>query len=74
MVQAGVNPFPAGPGFTTTPSLNTSDGNIPVAVAVKNDALASTLKPDTGVNISPAISMAQVRVVLIFTSLILSSM
>lgn len=59
MVQAGVNPFPAGPGFTAAPTLNATDGNLPVAVSVKNDALATTLKPETSINITPAISVTQ---------------
>lgn len=58
MVQAGVNPFPAGPGFPGQPALNASDGTIPVAMAVKNDGLGGTLKSDATVNISPAISQA----------------
>lgn len=59
MVQAGVNPFPtAGPGFPAAPALNTTDGTIPVAVAVKNDGLSAAMKSDTAVNISPAISQA----------------
>jgi len=58
MVQAGVNPFPTGPGFPAPPALNSSDGGIPVAMAVKNDGLSGTLKSDTTVNISPAISQA----------------
>lgn len=62
MVQAGVNPFPAGPGFTAAPTLNATDGNLPVTVAVKNDALATALKPEANVNITPAISVAQVSV------------
>ncbi|XP_031620630.1 sex determination protein fox-1-like [Contarinia nasturtii] len=57
MVQAGVNPFPAGPGFPAAPAINTTDGTIPVAVAVKNDGL-SAIKSDNTVNISPAISQA----------------
>lgn len=67
MVQAGVNPFPAGPGFTTAPTLNATDGNLPVSVAVKNDALATALKPENqSVNITPAISVTQVRVSFFF--------
>lgn len=58
MVQAGVNPFPAGPGFPAAPALNTTDGTIPVAVAVKNDGLSAAIKSDTAVSISPAISQA----------------
>lgn len=58
MVQAGVNPFPTGPGFPAQPALNASDGTIPVAMAVKNDGLGGTLKSDPTVNISPAISQA----------------
>lgn len=57
MVQAGVNPFPAGPGFPAPP-LNASDGTIPVAMTVKNDGISGTLKSDATVNISPAISQA----------------
>lgn len=60
MVQAGVNPFPAGPGFTAAPNLNVQDGNLPVSVGVKNDALATALKPETNVNLTPAISVTQV--------------
>lgn len=60
MVQAGVNPFPAGPGFTAAPTLNATDGNLPVSVAVKNDTLATALKPEPNVNISSAISVTQV--------------
>lgn len=56
MVQAGVNPFPAGPGYPAAPALNTTDGTIPVAVAVKNDGLSAAIKSDTAVSISPAIS------------------
>lgn len=62
MVQAGVNPFPAGPGFTAAPTLNVTDGNLPVSVAVKNDALATALKPETSVNHTPSISVTQVSV------------
>lgn len=62
MVQAGVNPFPAGPGFTGAPTLNVTDGNLPVSVAVKNDALATALKSETNVNLTPAISVTQVSV------------
>lgn len=57
MVQAGVNPFPAGPGFPTAPAINATEGTIPVAVAVKNDGL-NAMKSDNTVNISPAISQA----------------
>lgn len=64
MVQAGVNPFPAGPGFTAAPTLNVTDGNLPVSVAVKNDALATALKPEASVNLTPAISVTQVSVCL----------
>lgn len=60
MVQPGVNPFPGSPGFPATAALNSSDGNIPMAVAVKNDPLASSNKPDVSVSISPSISVAQV--------------
>lgn len=62
MVQAGVNPFPTGPGFAAAPTLNATDGNLPVSVAVKNDALATALKPETSVNITPAISVTPVNV------------
>lgn len=59
MVQAGVNPFPAGPGFPAAPTLNTTDGTIPVAVTVKNDGSGlGNIKSDTAVSISPAISQA----------------
>lgn len=60
MVQAGVNPFPGNPGFPAAAALNTNDGNIPMAVAVKNDSLATNNKPDTSVSITPTISVAQV--------------
>lgn len=59
MVQAGVNPFPAGPGFS--PALNTSDGTIPVAVAVKNENLGAAIKSDGTVNISSAISQVCIQ-------------
>lgn len=58
MVQAGVNPFPTGPGFPAAPALNTTDGTIPVAVTVKNDSLGAAIKSDPAVNISPGISQA----------------
>lgn len=58
MVQAGVNPFPTGPGFPAAPAINTTDGTIPVAMAVKNDGLTAAIKSDTAVSISPAISQA----------------
>lgn len=63
MVQAGVNPFPGNPGFTTAAALNANDGNIPVAVAVKNDSLGASLKPESSVSITPSsISVAQVNI------------
>ncbi|XP_055310844.1 RNA binding protein fox-1 homolog 2-like isoform X23 [Sitodiplosis mosellana] len=60
MVQAGVNPFPTGPGFPPAPTLTASTDGIPVAVtAVKNDGgLCNAMKSDTAVSISPAISQA----------------
>lgn len=69
MVQAGVNPFPAGPGFSTAPTLNAPDGNMPVSMAIKNDGLPTTMKPDTGINISPAISVAQVNSIILIYKL-----
>lgn len=61
MVQAGVNPFTVSPGFSTAQTLNASDNNLHVAVAVKNDPLLSSVKQDTGVAITPNLSLAQVK-------------
>lgn len=62
MVQAGVNPFPAGPGFTAAPTLNPTDGNLPVNVTVKNESLVPSLKSEPNVNMTPTISVTQVNV------------
>ena len=59
MVQAGVNAFPAGAGFTPSPAtMNAAESGLPVAVSMKNDSLASSLKDST---VPPTLTVPQVR-------------
>lgn len=61
MVQAGVNPFPNGPGFPTANTMSAAETGIPVAMSVKNDALTSSLKSEQSVVGPPTLSVPQVR-------------
>lgn len=60
IVQAGVNSYPAGAGFAPAASISSAEGGIPVALAVKNDPISTSLKQDNVVTV-PSIPISQVR-------------